>query len=157
MQSRATAPRNHRPRRPPTPRQPHQKLRQNRKRKLFRRKKFRRNDEAMRKSMMLSIPLRSVLVAAAFAILIGGCSAISGLNPFNRKEEILPGERRAVLQQDGDAVVGGTPSIGAATDIGDWSQPGGNAANAPGNVSLAGISGASAWRTGAVDKASKRN
>jgi outer membrane protein assembly factor BamB len=123
----------------------------------LRRKKFRRNDEAMPKSMTLSIPLRPVLVAAAFAVLIGGCSALSGLNPFNRKEEILPGERRAVLQQEDEAVAGGTPSIGAATDMGDWSQPGGNAANAPGNVSLAGTSGASAWRTRAVDKASKRN
>jgi outer membrane protein assembly factor BamB len=39
----------------------------------------------------------------------------------------------------------------------DWSQPGGNAANAPGNVSIGGTTGASSWRTRAVQKATKRN
>jgi outer membrane protein assembly factor BamB len=39
----------------------------------------------------------------------------------------------------------------------DWSQPGGNAANAPGNVSMASVTGGSGWRVRAVDKASKRN
>ena len=54
-------------------------------------------------------------------------------------------------------MAGGTPSIGAASALADWSQPGGNAANAPGNVSLDGTSGAAAWRVRAVEKASKRN
>ena len=50
-----------------------------------------------------------------------------------------------------------TPSVGAPTALADWSQPGGNAANAPGNVSLDGASGAASWRVRAVEKASKRN
>ena len=79
------------------------------------------------------------------AILVGGCSALSGLNPLREKDEILPGERRAALPQGSYEVAGGTPSIGSAQALADWSQPGGNAANAPGNVSLAGTSAASSW------------
>ena len=101
-------------------------------------------------------PVSAVLMLAAFTILLGGCSAISGLNPFNRKEDILPGERRAALPQ-AEATVGGTPAIGGALAMADWSQPGGNAANAPGNVSIGGTTGDSSWRTRAVEKASKRN
>ncbi len=91
------------------------------------------------------------------AILVGGCSALSGLNPLRERDEILPGERRAALPQGSYEVAGGTPSIGSAQALADWSQPGGNAANAPGNVSLAGTSAASSWRIRAVQKASKRN
>ena len=107
--------------------------------------------------MTKTIPLPAVLTIAVLAAAIGGCSAISGLNPFRQKEEILPGERRAVLQQSGDETTGGTPQIAAAAALGDWSQPGGDAANSPGNVSIGGTSAASAWRVRAVDKASKRN
>ncbi len=69
----------------------------------------------------------------------------------------MPGERTAALPQGVVQVTGGTPSIGAASASADWSQPGGNAANAPGNVSLNAASGAASWRVRAVDKASKRN
>ncbi len=62
-----------------------------------------------------------------------------------------------MLPQAADDVAGGTPAIGGAAGIADWSQPGGNAANAPGNVSLAGASGAASWRVPVVEKASKRN
>ncbi len=89
--------------------------------------------------------------------LVGGCSALNAMNPFHRKEDILPGERVAALPQGVVEVTGGTPSIGAATPLADWSQPGGNAANAPGNVSLSSASGAASWRARAVEKASKRN
>jgi outer membrane protein assembly factor BamB len=99
----------------------------------------------------------AVLALAVLAVLFGGCSRLGGLNPFNRKEEILPGERVAALPQSVADVTGGTPSIGGASPMSDWSQPGGNAANAPGNVSLEGTSGASSWRARAVEKASKRN
>jgi outer membrane protein assembly factor BamB len=54
-------------------------------------------------------------------------------------------------------VAGGTPSIGGATATAEWSQPGGNAANAPGNVSLGGGEGTATWRTNVVEAASKRN
>jgi outer membrane protein assembly factor BamB len=97
------------------------------------------------------------LVVAALSVAIGACSTISNLNPFSKREDILPGERRAVLTQETQEVTGGTPSIGAASGLSDWSQPGGNAANAPGNVSLSAASGAPSWSVRAVDRASKRN
>jgi outer membrane protein assembly factor BamB len=98
--------------------------------------------------------------AAAFAgvaLLVGGCSALSSLNPFHTKETILPGERVAAIPQDVVEVSGGTPKIGAATALANWPQPGGNPANAPGNVSLNSNAGAAGWEVRAVDKASKRN
>ncbi len=98
--------------------------------------------------------------AAAFALvvlIVGGCSTINAINPFHEKEKILPGERTAALPQGVIDVTGGTPSIGAPSPMADWSQPGGNAANAPGNVTLSSASGAAGWRVHAVDKASKRN
>lgn len=107
--------------------------------------------------MKKTISAHAVLTLVMLAVAIGGCSSIGGLNPFRKKEEILPGERRAALPQGVYEVTGGTPSIGPAVALADWSQPGGNAANAPGNVSLAGTSAASAWRVNAVQKASKRN
>jgi outer membrane protein assembly factor BamB len=102
-------------------------------------------------------PFFAFLAVAWLAVVTGGCSTLSNLNPFSKKEDILPGERRAVLTLDTADVAGGTPAIGPASAMPDWSQPGGNAANAPGNVSLAGASGASSWRVRAVEKASKRN
>lgn len=99
----------------------------------------------------------AVLSLLILAVLVGGCSALGGLNPFRTKEEIMPGERRAALPQSAYEVSGEAPSIGGAVALADWPQPGGNAANAPGNVSLAGTSAASAWRVAAVKKASKRN
>jgi len=116
---------------------------------------FRRNDGAVR-TIMTKRRVSAILTLVAAAVLLTGCSSISGLNPFNRKEDILPGERRAALPQATDEIVGGVPSIGGPLAFADWSQPGGNAENAPGNVSV-GTSGSSAWRTRAVDKASKRN
>jgi outer membrane protein assembly factor BamB len=117
---------------------------------------FRRNDGAVAINMTTTRSFSGLACVLAFAVLVGGCSAISGLNPLNRKEQILPGERRPALPQ-GDEIVGGTPSISGALALADWSQPGGNAENAPGNVSIGGTSGESSWRTRAVDKASKRN
>jgi outer membrane protein assembly factor BamB len=98
-----------------------------------------------------------LLALVVIAVAAGGCSAISGLNPFNRKETIVPGERRAALPQANDEIAGGAPSIGGTSALAEWPQPGGDAANAPGNVSLSGTSGAASWRTRAVEKASKRN
>jgi outer membrane protein assembly factor BamB len=101
--------------------------------------------------------LSAALTAGFLMIALGGCSAISGINPFNRKEDILPGDRQAVLPRaDDEEVAGGSPSVGGALALADWSQAGGNAANAPGNVSIGG-SGAAAWRTRAIEAAGKRN
>lgn len=100
---------------------------------------------------------RRLAVLVFLAAVVGGCSAINAVNPFHRKEEIMPGERVAALPQGLTEIAGGTPSIDAAAPMADWSQPGGNAANAPGNVSMASVTGGSGWRVRAVDKASKRN
>ena len=104
-----------------------------------------------------SVP--ALLTAAVLILSVAGCSAVSGMNPFNRKEKILPGERTAVLPQPGAAadVAGGAPVIAGASGLTDWSQPGGNPANAPGNVSLASASGTQAWRARVIDAAGKRN
>jgi outer membrane protein assembly factor BamB len=107
---------------------------------------------------MTTIPNRTSLVVLALsALLVGGCSALSGLNPFHRDEKLLPGERHSVLSGPSEEPAGGSPSIGGASGGGDWSQPGGNAANAPGNVSLSGTAGTAAWRAAAVQAANKRN
>jgi outer membrane protein assembly factor BamB len=98
----------------------------------------------------------SILTAGALAVFLGGCGAISGLNPFNRQEKLLPGERQSVLPRAGDEIAGGTPSIGGASGLADWSQSGGNAANAPGNVSLSGTSGEAAWRARVIESSGKR-
>ena len=103
----------------------------------------------------LNLPSRLTLVLAA--ALVGGCSALSGINPFNREEELLPGDRRPALPEAADEITGGTPSIGGALALADWSQPGGNAANAPGNVSIGGTAGNATWRTRVVEAAGKRN
>jgi outer membrane protein assembly factor BamB len=109
--------------------------------------------------MMKPQKLPVLLTAGVLMISIAGCSAMGGMNPFNRKEKILPGERTAVMPQPGTEadVAEGSPAIGGASGLSDWSQPGGNAANAPGNVSLAGSSGTQAWRARVIDSAGKRN
>jgi outer membrane protein assembly factor BamB len=97
----------------------------------------------------------SLVGLALVATLAGGCNALTGLNPFNRQEEILPGERRAALPQAGSEVSGGSPAIGGGSALAEWSQPGGNPENAPGNVSLAGSASAAAWSARVADKAGK--
>ena len=96
--------------------------------------------------------LPAVLLAATVAL--AGCDGAPSLedfqlvgNPFGEKEKRLPGERRdAVAATEGltvDETAAASPvSIPAAQEFGDWSQPGGNAANAPGNIA---IGGGSTW------------
>lgn len=106
---------------------------------------------------MMRLTLPSRLAFVLLAVLAGGCSALSGINPFSKEEDILPGDRRPVLPQAANEVIGGTPSIGGAVAMADWSQPGGNAANAPGNVSLGGTAGNATWRTRVIEAAGRRN
>ena len=40
-----------------------------------------------------------VLTVGLLVVLIGGCSSITGVNPFKKKEKLLPGDRQAVLPQ----------------------------------------------------------
>ena len=106
---------------------------------------------------MMTTRFAPTAAVIGLAVLIGGCNALSGLNPFARNEKIMPGDRVAVLPQARDDVAGGTPAIGGASGLSDWSQAGGTAANAPGNVSLAGSSGAQSWRVPVIEKAGKHN
>src|SRR3712207_6503608 len=101
-----------------------------------------------------ALPLVS---AALVGGLLAGCTdMLSGINPFKTPETILAGERRAVLPRAADEVAGGSPSIGGAQALSDWSQPGGTPTNAPGHVSLAGGTGATVWSARAVDGFGRR-
>ena len=109
-------------------------------------------------------PFPCRLAMAGLVLGLAGCSVadkIGDLNPFNRNEDTMPGERRPVLTSPGDGqagtvLSGKTATISAAVALSDWSQPGGNAANAPGNVSLSGGDGASLWRAQASTKVGKK-
>jgi outer membrane protein assembly factor BamB len=111
-----------------------------------------------------SNPILRALAMACLALGLAGCSVadqIGNLNPFKSGEDTMPGDRRSVLTGSGDALAGatlsgGAASISAAVALSDWSQPGGNAANAPGNVSLSGGDGASLWRAQASAKVGKK-
>src|SRR5690242_9928792 len=99
----------------------------------------------------------ALLALLTLSLAFGGCSALSSLNPLKEKEKLLPGDRQPALTQAVTDVTGGTPAIGGTTSLAEWSQPGGNAANAPGNISIDGTSGSSTWRVQAVGKADKRS
>jgi outer membrane protein assembly factor BamB len=103
-------------------------------------------------------PARNLVLAAGLAALLGGCLAdgLRDINPFAKPEQILPGERRAVLALAVEQAEG-TPSIAGAANVADWPQPGGNAANDPGHVSLAASTGAAAWSARAVEGAGRRD
>ena len=109
-------------------------------------------------------PFLCLLTMAGLTLGLAGCSVadrIGNLNPLNRGEDLMPGDRRPALTRTGDALAGTvlsgkTASISAAVALSDWSQPGGNAANAPGNVSLSGGDGASLWRAQATAKVGKK-
>jgi len=109
-------------------------------------------------------PFSCALAMAGLMLGLAGCSVadqIGNLNPFNRGEDIMPGDRRSVLANTGDALAGASlsgssASISANVALSDWSQPGGNAANAPGNVSLSGGDGALLWRAKTSAKVAKK-
>lgn len=100
--------------------------------------------------------VRNVAASGVVAVLLGGClsDGLSSLNPFSRPEQIMPGERRAVLALAGEERAEGSPAISGPVST-DWPQPGGNAANDPGHVALAAASGAPAWSVRAVESAGK--
>ncbi|MCW2309144.1 outer membrane protein assembly factor BamB family protein [Rhodobium gokarnense] len=99
---------------------------------------------------------RRGLLAASLVLALGtvaGCSSLEDLNPFHEKEEILPGERHTLFEGADPVknVSNGTASIGGARDLSQWPQSGGDAANNPGNVAVAG-GGGRAWRVKAGSK-----
>lgn len=95
-----------------------------------------------------------LVAVVAFAGLLTGCETVSdavySFNPFAEKDKILPGTRTAVFAEGGAAAVqpegARAASVGPAHAFADWSQPGGNAANDPGNVAYDG-SAARVWST----------
>lgn len=92
--------------------------------------------------------MRPLLIALCVGPLLAGCASVGdtvdGLNPFSRDDPPLPGERRAVgSAADPVLAISNTiVSIPGPSGPIDWPQPGGNAANNPGHVSL---SGAQTW------------
>ncbi|MBK1622319.1 hypothetical protein CKO32_01940 [Afifella marina DSM 2698] len=81
---------------------------------------------------------------ALTAALLAGCGSFT--NPFSSKDEILPGERRAIAGVDDADRASGSAAVGGASAMQDWTQPGGNAANAPGNVALSGNASQTVFR-----------
>lgn len=84
----------------------------------------------------------AAVLAAALPVL-GGCDNIMSM--FEEKEVPLPGQRQTVFTDlgSGNAAAsatteGATVSIAPARLNAEWSQPGGDAANAPGNLALGG-------------------
>jgi outer membrane protein assembly factor BamB len=76
--------------------------------------------------------------------MLAGCGdslpRLSDLNPFAEKELPLPGERKAVLQQEkihSDAYAASRPMVLPPPQANEaWSQPGGTPGNAPGHLAL---------------------
>lgn len=97
-------------------------------------------------------------IAAALLLAGGlaGCETVSdavySFNPFADKDKILPGARTPVFGDEGSAALvqpesgSRVASVGPAQAYADWSQPGGNAANDPGNIAYDG-SAARVWST----------
>jgi outer membrane protein assembly factor BamB len=89
-----------------------------------------------------------ISIACLLALLLSACAdgpslpKIQDLNPFAEKELPLPGKRIAVIQQEnlaGDLAAADKPiTVPAPRQNDAWSQPGGNANNAPGHLALAG-------------------
>lgn len=83
--------------------------------------------------IIMQVTTRIAVVGAV--ALLGGCTALSGINPLAKKEDTLPGTRVAVLPQD---VVSGSgiANPGAPLTFAGWTQPGGDISNDPGHVAL---------------------
>jgi outer membrane protein assembly factor BamB len=97
-----------------------------------------------------TFPVRSRAGALVVATgLLAGCSdslpslpKLTDLNPFAEKQVPLPGKRVSVMQESskigGELATADKPiSLPALSSNEAWSQPGGNAANAPGHLALA--------------------
>ncbi len=101
--------------------------------------------------------LNSLAALLATGLLVSGCAGsslpslpkVSDLNPFAEQEQPLPGKRvpvtRTAAQRKLELAAANKPvQLPAATPNASWSQPGGNPANAPGNLVFEG-SGRRIW------------
>ncbi|ODA66472.1 Outer membrane protein assembly factor BamB precursor [Methyloligella halotolerans] len=76
-------------------------------------------------------------LASSFVIGLAGCGA-SSLNPFEKEETKLPGERIAIIpDQDYKPETSRSVSLPAARANSAWPQPGGSASNSLGHLALA--------------------
>lgn len=97
-----------------------------------------------------SSPIARYAVLAAALLVLGGCDTLTGL--FEEKETPLAGQRQAVFTDIGSGNAAAVQSEGATIAIAparlnaEWSQPGGDPANAPGNLALG---GGKSWRIAA--------
>lgn len=95
--------------------------------------------------------IASAVLAGCALLALGGCAGEDGLelpklgdlNPFKEKQTPLPGRRIALTQSDskvpGELADASIPILLPPVRINDnWSQPGGEPNNAPGNLALAG-------------------
>ncbi len=102
---------------------------------------------------------RRIIGTIALAVMVsltgcGGGLSFDDLNPFSGREQILPGERQEILAEPNPLAV--DPALAVVQAIilppainnGDWSQPGGNPANAPGHLAYSG-SGQRIWMSSA--------
>ena len=95
-----------------------------------------------------------IIATSVAALLLAGCESamdsLGSLNPFAEEETILPGERKSIATNVDPAgnplMERRTVGVPQARAVADWSQPGGNAANNPGNVALSGGTGSRSWR-----------
>lgn len=89
----------------------------------------------------------AMLAVSSSLLLIAGCAGgpslpkITDLNPFKKKEEILPGKRVAILapqeRTPGELAPANKPiALPAVRNNLGWTQPGGEPSNAPGHLAL---------------------
>jgi len=101
------------------------------------------------------------LAVFALPLLLVGCigqtfDSINSVNPFKGEEKVLAGERKSIVTTTEEERAAGSVSIGGPSALAQWSQPGGNAQNAPGHVSLSGGGGGQAWKVRGVAESGRR-
>ncbi|MEM6382415.1 MAG: PQQ-binding-like beta-propeller repeat protein [Pseudomonadota bacterium] len=103
--------------------------------------------------------LKRLFLPLACVLGLTGCATIGDtidtINPFAEDDERLAGERRSVGNAGDPAasVANAVVSIPGPSGAVDWPQPGGNAANNPGHVSLSGVQ---SWRANVGEVSGRR-
>lgn len=98
--------------------------------------------------------LRPAAALIAVAVLVSGCGSVGdtmdSINPFRKKDTILPGERSPIFTNQDTPDETNTDvasvSIGAASSMADWPQVSGNPQSNTGHLAFSG-SGARAWKS----------
>ncbi|MEM8812425.1 MAG: PQQ-binding-like beta-propeller repeat protein [Pseudomonadota bacterium] len=109
----------------------------------------------------------SVIAALAGALTVAGCGAvdtvsngISAINPFDKSDDVLPGERLPVFPEEMNAIqdgqTGAALAIAAPATRSDWVQAGGSLSNNPGHVAFRSGGIAAGWRSATIGGAGLR-